>query len=136
MSKILKALNARFDNLDTDPILKTVKLLDTKLWPSLPADDDSEVDYAGAPQNYGNTEIISLHTHFAKLLGTTNGCLDEILAEWEQLKFFVRANMTQLSNDEIWATITQHYKSKFGHIIAILNMLLHYSSDVSVQCCK
>ena len=48
--------------------------------------------------------------------------IDVVLSEWQCLKHFVKSNMMQLTNDQIWAALHVHYRADYGNAITLLDI--------------
>ncbi|XP_069122177.1 zinc finger protein 862-like [Argopecten irradians] len=111
---LIDCLDARFENLHTNPLFLACHVFDHKNWPS---SEDQE-----ALLVYGVQDVQNIMTHFAVILQNANGDPEKALEQWTDLKLHVTrnyANFQALHPLAVWQGIDQEDTDRGDYITVI-----------------
>ena len=95
------------------PIIGTIKILDTKTWPT----ERSEL------YKYGDNELKLLLNHFELIMKEKIAAptASSVSNEWLELKLYVFDHMKHLSSEDCWAVLSKG--TAFKNVMKIINIL-------------
>ena len=118
ISTLSAKMNERFEDLKTNPVFKSIMILDCNRWPR----DDVNLS------TFGEKEIDALIKHFSSLL-SKNGCVvEKIISEWDILKLDVRtliAGCREVKYLDVWQRLfTLPDRSSHKNVLHLIELLL------------
>ncbi len=116
ISDIQDCVRDRFGDLNDNPVLGSLRILDTRTWPG----EKAEL------KNFGHTEMNLVCDHFSILLEKNKVDVTKVGEEWDDLKVFWLRNLSHLSHSEMWKTFLANYRDTYpnlSHIITILHLM-------------
>jgi hypothetical protein len=127
LDSVLATITERFSNLHGEEVFTSTMIFDTQNWPEGWQD----------LKDYGNSELKYLINHFQGLLtNITNK--ESILAEWLELKLFLKTNrhIRRMKHNELWQKITNDddERKEYQNILTMVHLTLIY--PLSTACCE
>ena len=126
IQSLIDYIDARFQNMNTDPVFTSSKIFDPKNWPA----DDSEIP------SYGQEELDRLLTRFSTVL-QKNACnLDTAREEWLNLKIYLKSNdhIGALHPLKLWKRVflDDVNRQEFSNILMFVKLVLVFTLSTAV----
>ena len=126
IQSLIDYIDARFQNINTDPVFTSSKIFDPKNWPA----DDSEIP------SYGQEELDRLLTRLSTLLKKKTCNLDTAREEWLNLKIYLTSNyhIRALHPLKLWKRVLldDANRQEFSNILMLVKLVLVFPLSTAV----
>ena len=112
--KVKDCIISRFRDLENNPKLSCLKLLNCQVWPRDPDD----------LLTFGNDTLQVFTDEFSELLVVNSVEADELIQEFAKFKVFWLANLCHLPQEELWPLVLKHYASAYPNLVNVWQILL------------